>query len=53
VAALARLVERESRAGKQILDHLSVARGFEQALGAALAEDLRAPRPGPRRPRAG
>ncbi len=42
VAALARLVERESRAGKQILDHLTVARGYEQALGAALAEDLRA-----------
>lgn len=43
VAALARLVERESRAGSQVLDLLSVEPGYEAALGAALADDLRAP----------
>lgn len=42
VAALARLVERESAAGSQILDRVDVAPGFEAALGAALADDLRA-----------
>jgi chromosome segregation protein len=43
VAALARLVEREAQAGHQLLDRLQVEPGFEQALGAALADDLRAP----------
>ncbi len=43
VAALARLVDRESAAGRQILDRVQVARGYEKALGAALADDLRAP----------
>jgi len=43
VAALARLVDREAQAGTQILDRLVVEPGFEQALGAALADDLRAP----------
>ena len=43
VAALARLVEREAMAGKQILDLLQVTPGYEAALGAALADDLRAP----------
>ncbi|MBI1217308.1 MAG: chromosome segregation protein SMC [Rhodobacteraceae bacterium] len=43
VAALARLVDRESHAGDQLLDRLTVAPGFEKALGAALADDLRAP----------
>ena len=43
VAALARLVERESRAGEQLLDRVTVTPGYEAALGAALAEDLRAP----------
>ena len=43
VAALARLVERESQAGSQLLDHLTVTPGYEAALGAALADDLRAP----------
>ena len=43
VAALARLVERESAAGKQLLDRVTVARGCEKALGAALSDDLRAP----------
>jgi chromosome segregation protein len=43
VAALARLVEREAQAGHQLLDKLVVTPGFEQALGAALADDLRSP----------
>jgi len=43
VAALARLVERESSAGSQLLDLLQVTPGYEAALGAALADDLRAP----------
>jgi chromosome segregation protein len=43
VAALARLVEREDGAGDQMLDRLTVAPGYEAALGAALADDLRAP----------
>ncbi|MCB5408647.1 chromosome segregation protein SMC [Pseudogemmobacter faecipullorum] len=42
-AALARLVERETLAGHQILDRLEVEPGYEKALGAALSEDLRAP----------
>ncbi len=46
VAALARLVERESSAGAQLLDRLEVEPGFEKALGAALADDLRAPEVG-------
>jgi chromosome segregation protein len=43
VAALTRLLERDSAEGGQILDRLQVAPGFEKALGAALADDLRAP----------
>ncbi|THD85306.1 chromosome segregation protein SMC [Aliigemmobacter aestuarii] len=43
VAALARLVEREAAAGTQVLDQVRVTPGFEAALGAALADDLRAP----------
>ena len=43
VAALARLVEREALAGSQIMDLLHVTPGYEAALGAALADDLRAP----------
>jgi len=46
VAALARLVEREAATGRQILDRLRVDPGFERALGAALADDLRAPEVG-------
>jgi chromosome segregation protein len=42
-AALARLVERDTAEGGQIMDALQVAPGFEKALGAALADDLRAP----------
>ena len=42
-AALAKLVERDTAEGGQILDRLQVEHGFEKALGAALADDLRAP----------
>ena len=41
--ALAKLVERDTAEGGQILDRLQVQKGFEKALGAALADDLRAP----------
>jgi len=43
VAALARLVERDTKEGGQVLDLLQVKSGYEKALGAALADDLRAP----------
>ena len=43
VAALGRLVERDTAEGGQVLDLLRVRPGFENALGAALADDLRAP----------
>ncbi|MEH7829472.1 chromosome segregation protein SMC [Gemmobacter denitrificans] len=43
VQALARLVEREAQAGTQLLDRVQVEPGYEAALGAALADDLRAP----------
>lgn len=43
VAALARLVERDTAEGGQVLDLLRVESGFEKALGAALADDLKAP----------
>jgi len=42
-AALARLVARDTAEGGQVMDLLSVAPGYETALGAALADDLRAP----------
>lgn len=41
--ALAKLVERDTAEGGQVLDVLRVAPGYEKALGAALADDLRAP----------
>jgi chromosome segregation protein len=41
--ALAKLVQRDTAEGGQILDRLQVSHGFEKALGAALADDLRAP----------
>ncbi|MEO1795586.1 MAG: chromosome segregation protein SMC, partial [Pseudomonadota bacterium] len=44
VQALRRLLDRESSGGAQLLDELDVAPGFEKALGAALADDLKAPR---------
>ncbi|GHF04931.1 chromosome partition protein Smc [Aliiroseovarius zhejiangensis] len=43
VQALARLVERDAAEGGQVLDDLRVKPGYEKALGAALADDLRAP----------
>ncbi len=43
VAALARLVERDTAEGGQVMDMLRVQGGYEKALGAALADDLRAP----------
>ena len=43
VSALARLVERDTAEGGQVLDLLRVQGGYEKALGAALADDLRAP----------
>ena len=41
--ALARLVARDTAEGGQLLDLLRVTPGYEKALGAALADDLRAP----------
>ena len=43
VSALSRLVNRDTAEGGQILDLLKVQSGYEKALGAALADDLRAP----------
>jgi chromosome segregation protein len=43
VAALTKLVERDTAEGGQVLDLLRVQGGYEKALGAALADDLRAP----------
>jgi len=43
VQALSRLVERDSSEQGQVLDLLRVKSGYEKALGAALADDLRAP----------
>ena len=43
IGALARLVQREAQAGSQVLDQLQVEPGYEAALGAAIADDLRAP----------
>ncbi len=43
VNALAKLVERDTAEGGQVLDLLTVKSGYEKALGAALADDLRAP----------
>ncbi|WP_430523009.1 hypothetical protein [Ponticoccus litoralis] len=43
MTALARLLDRDTAEGGQILDRLQVEQGFEKALGAALADDLRAP----------
>ena len=44
VSALARLVDRDTAEGGQVMDEIRVEAGFEKALGAALADDLRAPR---------
>ncbi|MEE9427196.1 MAG: chromosome segregation protein SMC [Paracoccaceae bacterium] len=42
-SALERLVERDTAEGGQVLDLVRVDAGYEKALGAALADDLRAP----------
>ncbi|WP_224816807.1 AAA family ATPase [Hasllibacter sp. MH4015] len=44
VTALARVLERDRGDGAQILDEISVAPGFEAAIGAALSDDLKAAR---------
>ena len=43
VSALAKLVQRDASEDGQVLDQLTVTPGYEKALGAALADDLRAP----------
>ncbi|MGI9396644.1 MAG: chromosome segregation SMC family protein, partial [Paracoccaceae bacterium] len=43
VSALAKLVERNRGQGDQVLDQVQVDNGYEKALGAALADDLKAP----------
>jgi chromosome segregation protein len=43
VAALTRLVAREAQGGTLLIDRLTVVPGYEAAIGAALADDLRAP----------
>jgi chromosome segregation protein len=43
VTALAKLLERDTAEGGQVMDQMRVTSGYEKALGAALADDLRAP----------
>ena len=43
VSALTKLVDRDRGQGDQILDRVKVKSGYEKALGAALADDLKAP----------
>ena len=43
ISALDRLVERDSGGADPVLNAISVEPGYERALGAALADDLRAP----------
>ena len=43
LSALAKLVERNRGQGDQLLDQVHVQSGYEKALGAALADDLKAP----------
>ena len=43
VAALSQLVERDTGENEQLMDKLNVKSGYEKALGAALADDLKAP----------
>ncbi|MXU64143.1 chromosome segregation protein SMC [Oceanomicrobium pacificus] len=42
-AALDRLIQRDSAGGEQLLDRVTANPGYEAALGAALADDLKAP----------
>ncbi|WP_136685176.1 chromosome segregation protein SMC [Falsirhodobacter xinxiangensis] len=46
LGALQRLVDRDASGGAQLLDRVQVQPGYEAALGAALADDLRAPEVG-------
>ena len=43
VNALAKLVQRDTAEGGQVLDDVRVQSGYEKALGAALSDDLKAP----------
>ena len=43
LAALMKLLDRDTAEGGQVLDLMKVTPGYEKALGAALADDLRAP----------
>ena len=43
IAALSKLLQRETSESGQLLDLVEVSPGFEKALGAALADDLRVP----------
>lgn len=43
VSALAKLLDRDQTSGTQLLDLVKVQPGYEKALGAALADDLRQP----------
>ncbi|MEM5469044.1 chromosome segregation protein SMC [Celeribacter marinus] len=43
VAALAKMLDRDQIAGTQVLDLIKVKSGYEKALGAALADELRQP----------
>ncbi len=47
IAALQRLIDRDQGDGGQVLDAVRADPGFEAALGAALADDLKAPVVGP------
>ncbi len=49
-AALARLLERDTGEHGQLLDEVKVVNGYEQALGAALADDLKSPEIAPDTP---
>ncbi|OWU71694.1 chromosome segregation SMC family protein [Marinibacterium profundimaris] len=46
VTALKRLVDRDTAEGGQVMDEIRVEAGYEKALGAAMADDLRAPHVG-------
>ena len=47
VSALERMIERDRGDGTQLLDAVRAEKGYEAALGAALADDLKAPKIGP------
>lgn len=46
VTALSKMLERERGDSSQVLDEISVSKGFEAAIGAALSDDLKAARAG-------